>query len=231
MKKHMPIQAVIFDQNQVLLDIDHQAARAFFADLLPISYEQMGVRWQQWVAQTGYPTSVAEEERFWAGFWQKLCAELGVVGANREKVVAFSYASVLRPYPDARPALEAAKNAGLKVGVLSNFSFASLHEALTAVGLGDLVDTAVSSTAIGVAKPDPAAYKYILEALQVSAAASLFFDNKRSHIEGAQALGMQAYLVDRKRTAHNLEEGVVCNLTAVSQLIKHMQVATVHEVV
>ncbi|MCP4363396.1 MAG: HAD-IA family hydrolase [Chloroflexi bacterium] len=229
--QNTPLQAVIFDQNQVLLEYDHRAGAAFFADLLPISYQMMGAYWEQWKAKVGMPTSLSEEKSFWVGFWQWLCDELGVVGETRDKVAAFSYVSILRPYPDARPALKTVQEVDLKVGVLSNFSFASLHEALTQVNLGDLVDVAISSTTIGVAKPEAAAYQHMTEALGVPPEACLFFDNKLSHVNGAQAVGMAAYQVDRKRTAHNFEEGVICNLTAVSQLIRHMQVLVVNEVV
>jgi len=230
-EQHTPLQAVIFDQNQVLLEYDYQAGAAYFADLLPISYQTMGAYWEQWQARVGMPASLRAEKLFWAGFWQWLCDELDVVGEARDKAAAFSYVSILRPYPDARPALQAAQEANLKVGVLSNFSFASLHEALTQVNLGDLVDVAISSTTIGVAKPEAAAYYHITQALGVPPTACLFFDNKLSHVNGAQAVGMAAYQVDRERTAHNFEEGVIYDLTAVSPLIRHIQAAAVDEVI
>jgi FMN phosphatase YigB (HAD superfamily) len=48
----------------------------------------------------------------------------------------------------------------------------------------------------------------------------LFFDNKLTHVEGARAVRMRAYLVDRNRIQHAISEGVVCDLTPLPTLIQ-----------
>ena len=214
----MPIQAVIFDQNQVLLAYDHQAAQQYFKPLLPISYQELGDYWNKWIQSTSFPDSVPQEEAFWRAFWESLCHDFNICGAARAKVLAFSYASILKPYPDSRPALKALQGQGVKVGVLSNFSFASLAASLTAVGLGEYIEVAVSATVIGVAKPEPAAYAYILNRLRVPAEACLFFDNKMAHVQGAREFGIEAYLVDRGQPEHDLGQGMISDLTAVPPL-------------
>ena len=57
-------------------------------------------------------------------------------------------------FDDAREALQAARQHGLRVVVVSNWD-SSLAQVLERVGLADVIDGVVSSAAVGAAKPDP----------------------------------------------------------------------------
>ena len=61
-------------------------------------------------------------------------------------------------YPDARPALIALRAAGIRLVVVSNWDY-SLHERLAETGLTPLLDGAIASAEVGVAKPDPAIFR------------------------------------------------------------------------
>lgn len=215
----MKYTAVIFDRDGVLTDFDLRAASAYFESLLPLSVPELFGRWQQWGAQMGFPGSPAEETLFWQGFWQQVAAELTLSPAILAELQQVDYTRFVRAFPDARVALLAVRQQGLKTGVLSNFSLASLAESLTAVGLADLVDEACAATVIGSAKPAAAAYLAICQALHVQPHECLFFDDEEPCVLGARQVGMTAYLVDRRRPTHDLAAGVVCDLMAVPHLL------------
>lgn len=215
----MKYTAVIFDRDGVLTDFDLAAATAYFGKLLPLSIQDLAARWVQWGSKNGFPGNLAEEAAFWQGFWQELADDLNLPPTVYEQLQKLEYTHFMHPYPDARPALQMVREQGLQTGVLSNFTLASLPDSLTAVGLADLIDTACAATVIGAAKPQAEAYLTVTRALGVQPTQCLFFDDELPCVQGAREIGMQAYLVDRQRSSHDLAAGVVCDLTAVSLLL------------
>jgi putative hydrolase of the HAD superfamily len=103
-----------------------------------------------------------------------------------------------RAFPDAAPALEALRARGARVIVVSNWDV-SLHERLAETGLAPLVDGAVASAEIGVAKPDAGIFRHALElAGGVEPAAALHAgDSLEADVAGARAAGLRAVLVAR----------------------------------
>ena len=57
-------------------------------------------------------------------------------------------------------------------------------------------DSAFYSFQMGLAKPDPAFFTHIVEALRVDPAATLFIDDLPGNAEGARAAGLVAEHVD-----------------------------------
>ncbi len=212
------IRAVIFDRDGVLTWFDVATATAFFAPLLPLSVPEIARRWQDWGTAHGFPQDTAEEVRFFHSFWQQLSDELALEAHVRSSLLSFNYTSIIRAYPDARPALEMARQCGLRVGVLSNFSLASLEPSLEAAGLLDLVDVAAAAPVIGVSKPDPQAYRWIVDALAVAPEECLFFDDEEPCVAGATSAGLQAYRVDRKNP-QDVPRRVVQDLSVLSTLL------------
>ena len=87
------------------------------------------------------------------------------------------------------------------------------------ITVAPLVDVAAAATVIGAAKPDPAAYQYVLQQLDVAPEACVLFDNKMQHVEGARRLGMTAYLLDRSADEHDVERGVISDLFVVERVL------------
>jgi putative hydrolase of the HAD superfamily len=214
-----PIAAVVFDRDGVLTYFDLDAVRSFLGPRLHIGVEELIGRWQQWGETTGWPRSPQEERRFWQGFWDDVCNDLAIHCAARTELQAFDYTTAVRPFPDARPALLYARQCGLRIGVLSNFSLASLQESLVAAGLADLVDVACAATVIGAAKPDARSYEAVLEGLGVGPEETIFFDDELPCVEGARALGMHAYLIDRWKTQQGSDSGVARDLGVLETLL------------
>ncbi|MEZ4717595.1 MAG: hypothetical protein R2851_16135 [Caldilineaceae bacterium] len=71
---------------------------------------------------------------------------------------------------------------------------------MTALGLDGLVDVACAATVIGVSKPDARAYLTICTMLDVAPADQSILRRRAGLCEGA-TLGMQSFLVDRRKTA------------------------------
>ena len=98
-------------------------------------------------------------------------------------------------YEDTAPVLDELRRAGLKIGLLTNSSrdvhaFARHHRLD--------VDAAIGSFQHGKTKPHASIFRAVLELLDVEPAdAVMVGDTVEDDIEGAQALGMRAILVDR----------------------------------
>jgi putative hydrolase of the HAD superfamily len=102
------------------------------------------------------------------------------------------------PYPDVVPALRALRSGGARLVVVSNWDV-SLHEVLARTGLAGLVDGAVASAELGVAKPDPAIFARALElAGGAEPVASLHVgDSPEADVVGALAAGIAPILIAR----------------------------------
>ena len=216
------ISAVIFDRDGVLTQFDIQAGIDYFESLLPIDLYELSDRWEQWGIQVGFPCDLAQEKEFWRGFWENLGNELSLPQTIRRQLHRIDYKLFLQPYADARTALLQAHSRRLRVGVLSNFTLASLDTSLSAVGFGGLVDVAYAAPVIGAYKPEAAAYEAISQALRVYPEQCLYFDDEPAYVDGARDFGMQAFLVDRQRIEHSLAEGVVCDLSALPHILDKM---------
>jgi putative hydrolase of the HAD superfamily len=98
-------------------------------------------------------------------------------------------------YEDALPVLRELRDAGLKIGLLTNAS-RDVHAFARHHGLE--VDAAVASAAHGKTKPHESIFRAVLELLEVEAAdAVMVGDTVEDDIEGARALGIRAILIDR----------------------------------
>jgi putative hydrolase of the HAD superfamily len=102
-------------------------------------------------------------------------------------------------FPDAVPALETLRSLGLRLAVISNFD-ERLPSLLAGLGLEQRVDLVVPSSSLGLAKPNPRLFRHVLERLEVDPGSALHVgDHRLEDVEGAQAAGMEAMLLDRRR--------------------------------
>lgn len=126
------------------------------------------------------------------------CADILSWELDREVPVATMMESIrFRAYPDARPALAALRDRGLRLVCVSNWDV-SLADVLGRCGLDDLVDGVVTSAATGVRKPDPAIFAAALELADCSADEAVHVgDTVEEDVAGAGAAGIRALLLDR----------------------------------
>ncbi len=131
-------------------------------------------------------------------------------------------------YGDARPALIRARQAGMRIVVVSNWDV-SLAEVLERVGLAPLLDAVVTSAAVGAAKPSPEIFTHALAIAGVAAADAVHVgDTVDEDVRGAQACGIRAVLVRRDADAAPLgsatasagpgADGEVTTITSLDEL-------------
>jgi putative hydrolase of the HAD superfamily len=100
-------------------------------------------------------------------------------------------------FDDARDAIEAARAAGFRVVVASNWDV-SLHEVLARVGLAPLVDGIVTSAEAGARKPDAAVFKRALVLAEAAPPeATHVGDSVDEDVHGALRAGIEAVLLSR----------------------------------
>lgn len=216
----MAIRAVIFDRDGVLTEFDIDAAQAFFQPRLNMSLMELAQRWVKWSDMIGTPKSETEEADLFQGFWTYVSEMEGLGEAVRQELFDFDYVGVIRPFADAKPALQQCQQQGLKVGVLSNFSLATLDQSLAMNGLGQWVDYAAAAPVIGYAKPQAESYTHVARKLGVSSEECLLIDDDPAYVDGARAVGMQAYLVNRRLLDHDLSNYLVRDLSILPALLE-----------
>jgi putative hydrolase of the HAD superfamily len=106
-----------------------------------------------------------------------------------------------RALPTARAVLDLVRARGLPTGVLSNWQSA-LEQVLAGTGLRDLLDAVVVSAVLGVAKPEPAAFAALADALGVPVGALVYVgDDAEGDAVGVLRSGGRAVLIDRAATS------------------------------
>jgi len=111
---------------------------------------------------------------------------------------AFGGSAVWVPFDDAVPALEALRERGLALAVVSNWD-CRLHRILGDNGLTPYFDAVVVSSEVGWRKPHPAIFERAFAALSVRPSEALHVgDSKGDDIDGAAAAGVRAVLIDRE---------------------------------
>ena len=141
------------------------------------------------------------DEEIWVRFTEDIVRGMGGEGDGvREVAVAITdgwlHSANFELYEDARPVLAALREAGIRIGLVSNTS-RDLGAFVEHFALD--VDAWISSGVHGKVKPSPTIFLAALELLGVEPAAAVMVgDSPLDDVEGARALGMRAYLVDRE---------------------------------
>jgi HAD superfamily hydrolase (TIGR01549 family) len=148
------------------------------------------------------------DEEIWIAFTERIVRGMGGEGDRaRECAVAIEQAweehGNFDLYEDALPVLEELRGAGLKLGLVSN-GVRDLDDFVVHHALG--VDVAVCSRAHGRIKPHETIFRAALERLDVQAEeTAMVGDSVEDDVEGARALGMRAFLVDRENRYPDVE--------------------------
>jgi putative hydrolase of the HAD superfamily len=142
------------------------------------------------------------------------CAGLLTRELGREVgVTALMDAIAFDAYPDARPALEAVRGAGLDVVCVSNWDY-ELPEVLARIGLAPVLDGVVTSAELGIRKPDPRIFARALEIAGCGPEDAFHVGDGPEDVDGAHAAGIAAIRIDR---GSEDGAGVVASLTAIAE--------------
>ncbi|HUG49242.1 MAG TPA: HAD-IA family hydrolase [Candidatus Limnocylindria bacterium] len=111
--------------------------------------------------------------------------------------VAFSRRSSWFVFDDVAPALDALRQAGFRLGVISNWGWAA-PELLHDLELAAHFEALTISARVGFQKPRAEIFRHALEQLDVGAPEALHVgDSYAADVLGARAAGMRAVLIDR----------------------------------
>jgi putative hydrolase of the HAD superfamily len=196
----------------VLFDVDFTLAKPG-PELMPEGYVRCGERHGLALDPARYDEArdsafidlkrhpeLDHDEEIWVAFTERIV--LGMGGSepvSREVAVELTSRwqqhENFELYEDTIPVLDELRNAGLKVGLVSNSArdvraFA-VHHALR-------IDAGLSSFQHGKTKPHESIFRAVLDLLEVEPAdAAMVGDTVEDDINGALAIGMRAVLVDR----------------------------------
>jgi putative hydrolase of the HAD superfamily len=100
-------------------------------------------------------------------------------------------------YPDVRPALEALRDAGHPLGLISNFDN-RVFPLFDRLGLAAMFSSVTIPALAGAVKPDPRIFNHALRAHRIVAAEAAYVgDSIADDVLPARAAGMTAILIDR----------------------------------
>jgi putative hydrolase of the HAD superfamily len=200
------------DLAAVLFDVDFTLAKPG-PDLGPEGYQRMGKRYGLELDPARYEDArraalvtlerhpeLEHDEEIWILFTERIIRGMGgeterAYECATEMTLAWEHAQNFELYEDVLPTLEDLRRRGLLIGLISNtardLDAFVRHHALD-------VDAALSSRAHGRVKPHESIFRAVLELLDVlPARAAMVGDTPEDDVQGARALGMRAFLLDR----------------------------------
>lgn len=203
------IRVVTFDAGNTLIRLSRpvgvtyaDVAKRFGADLNPIDLEH-GFRaaWKTAARLPDAPGPRVDDGRSW---WRDIV--LQTLENARVEVEPFNdffdavyqefaLPGVWRLEPGALELLQDLRNAGFRLGIISNFDL-RLHEILKHVGVADLFEQIVVSSQVGAEKPSPRIFEEALRRFAVEPAELLHVgDDEKADSDGARALGIQTFIL------------------------------------
>ncbi|MDF2935311.1 MAG: hypothetical protein K0Q90_684 [Paenibacillaceae bacterium] len=227
-------QAVFFDVGDTLMYIPaaqavihrHLAERALVRE-----EEQIGRLFQQAFRQFYYERELNPEEccspesdrQFWTGVYRFMLDELGAGGEWEEEQIhhtchelyeMFTSPANYRLFDDVTGTLEALRERGYRLGVISNFS-PTLKSILLDKGILHYFDPVIVSTEVGLEKPNPAIFRLALAETGLAPSEVLYVgDHELNDIWSPRQVGIGAVRI--KRYDYMTGEGI----TGLQELLK-----------
>lgn len=211
----MSVKIVSFDAAQTLVDVDWSpgrfavgVAKARGLDLDPEfsigQYEHLvASRWGEY-CRINAERDRAAGDAFWNDLTTDWLAAIGHAHEDAHALAEFGRRRMLsrehgcfRAYPEVAEALDALRDEGYRLIVLSNWDY-TLERTLEALGLRSRFDAVFASLEMGVEKPEPVLFRLVEGAMGEPAEAFLHVgDNPVDDYQGARNAGWRAALVDR----------------------------------
>lgn len=204
----------------VLFDVDFTLAKPG-PDLGPEGYGRLGKRFGLELDPARYHEArvaaitelkrhpeLDHDEEVWVLFTEEIIRGMGGSGRTYECAVAMTraweHAEHFELFEDAIPVLEELRRYELKLGLVSNTA-RDLDQFVDHHGLD--VDAVLSSRSHGKTKPHETIFRAMLDRLDVEpVGAAMVGDSLEDDVEGARAVGMRAFLLDRDGRHPDLED-------------------------
>jgi putative hydrolase of the HAD superfamily len=209
----VPVRAVFFDAGETLVH-PHPSFPDLFSEILRREGHDLDpekVRDRVFVisdrfklaaeANELWTTSPERSRAFWLSVYDRFLEEVGVPsddGIGDVLYTEFTDLSNYRLFDDVPAVLERLTDAGLQLGVVSNFE-EWLERLLDQLEVSSYFDVRVISGVEGMEKPDPAIFHLALDRAGVDPKDAVYVgDNPVFDTEPAEALGMRGILIDRR---------------------------------
>lgn len=234
------VRAVIFDLDGTLRHSEPPALAVFYAVAAELGFptrESQRRVGERWVNAYWADSPELQEDLLRFGDWREngpfwvnhARRHLQALGAPEEAIPALAEAITLRMRDAYEPVdrvpedvpctLEALREAGYKLGLISNRSN-PLDDTLEEIGLAGLFDLALAAGEVGWYKPDPRVFEWGLKALEVEAAQSIYVgDNFHADVLGARSAGMTPVLLDPKGIYHDVDCLVIPSVGALLPML------------
>jgi putative hydrolase of the HAD superfamily len=195
----LALRAVIFDYGRVLTGPPDPAAYAELMRITGLSADRLDRAY--WKDRNAYD----EGKLTGVAFWHNVVRDAGLNLAEPE--IAELNLWDVRMWTRGDPAMLAwqlaIKECGLLTAIVSNMGDTVHEHMVRELRWLSRFDVLVWSYQLGIAKPDPAIYRYALEKLGTQPALTLFIDDKAENVDAAVALGMKGIVfsdVEKLRT-------------------------------
>jgi putative hydrolase of the HAD superfamily len=185
----MPLSAVIFDYGMVLSnpadpDAHHELIQTLGAPAEDFEREY-------WAHRHAYDSGEFDG----AGYWRRCAQGAGVTVTDEQirKLIANDirmWSSLNQTMVDWAVAVH---RAGFKTGILSNIPF-EIADVFKEIDWVKGFTRNTWSCYLRLAKPDPAIYHHVVDALQVRPEEALFLDDRQENVLSAEAVGLQGII-------------------------------------
>ena len=163
-----------------------------------------------------WTTTPERSRRFWHDVYGIFLRGLGIHDGNglADRVYAeFTDLTNYRLFEDVRAVLEQLRDAGLELGVVSNFE-AWLEQLLEELGVIEFFDVRVISGVEGIEKPDPRIFRLAMDRAGVLPERSVYVgDNPEFDVGPAAAVGMLPVLIDRRERFPDADGARITSMT------------------
>jgi putative hydrolase of the HAD superfamily len=184
------LQAVIFDYGEVLSGPPNPQAHQNLLKIAGVEEELFEKAY--WAHRLDYDADILNGQTYWQAVARD--TEAHFTPQQIEQLMEQDAAM----WMDLNRAMVAwipkIKQAGLKLGILSNMGYGVLGYIRPRFEWLDQFDHLTWSCELGVVKPDPAIYLHTLKKLQALPQQTLFIDNLEKNIVAAESVGLQALL-------------------------------------
>jgi putative hydrolase of the HAD superfamily len=185
----MPLSAVIFDYGMVLSSAADPTAHRELIQVFGAPAEDF--EREYWAFRHAYDSGEFDG----AGYWQRCAQAAGVTLTDQQ--VRQLIANDIRMWSVLNPVMVdwavTISKSGFKTGILSNIPF-EIADVFKEFDWAKGFTHNTWSCYLRMAKPDPAIYHHVVDALGVRPEEALFLDDRQENILSAEAVGLQAIL-------------------------------------
>lgn len=218
-------EAVLFDAGDTLIRLSgsgekllHRAAAALGVE--PLDPDEVARVWGRVLDRSstaeelakGRDLSSARHREVWTALYDGAGCDRLAPGLSDELYALTVSAESWEAFPDTLPTLEALRDRGLRVGVVSDTGF-DLRPSMDLLGLSRFVETVVMSFEYGVCKPAATVFLTACEQLDVRPERTLMVGDNPLTDSGAVAVGMCVFLLPRPAPTGPRGLGHVLSLT------------------